>query len=195
MSSITLKNKILRYFFLSISLLFFVQPSFAEDKGQLINREILIKVKPDYIALPEGEAEKIPIGAARVRSTDLRNLNEKYNAVWIEKLYELQPRGVSVEPLKIKGVKDSLVTQKQQAKKETVDLSKILTKDAKKEFVERGEVVIETKDIFSLQFELKPEIQIEDLLSDYRAVDAVLYSEAITRKSKDEKAKDDTEKK
>jgi len=195
MSSITLKNKILKFAFLSISLFSFIQPSFAQAGEQLIHREILIKVKPNYIALPEGEASKIPIDAARIRSTDLRNLNEKYNAVWIEKLYELQPRGVSVEPLKIKGVKDSLVTQKQQAKKETVDLSKILTKDAKKEFVERGEVVIETKDIFSLQFELKPEIQIEDLLSDYRAVDAVLYSEAITRKSKDEKANDETEKK
>jgi hypothetical protein len=195
MSSITLKNKILRYFFLSISLLFFVQPSFAEDKGQLINREILIKVKPDYIALPEGEAEKIPIGAARVRSTDLRNLNEKYNAVWIEKLYELQPKNAPLEPLKIKGVKGSLTTQKQVTKKETVDLSKILTKDAKKESVEKGEIVTETKDIFSIQFELKPEIQIDDLLSEYRAVDAVLYAEAITRKSKDEKAKDDTEKK
>jgi hypothetical protein len=193
MLSNTLKNKILKFTAVSAVLLSFPQLSCAqgnqapEKKEQLIQREILIKVKTNYIALPEGEAARIPIGAARIRSTDLRDLNEKYNAVSIEKLYELQPKGLPVEPLKIKGVRDALSTQNQQTKKETVDLSKILTKDAKKEFVEKGEIVTETKDIFSIQFELKPEIQIDDLLSEYRAVEAVLYAEAITRKSKDEK--------
>jgi hypothetical protein len=155
----------------------------------------VIKVKPNYIVLPEGEAEKVPIRAARIRSTDLRNLNEKYNAVWIEKLYELQPKDLPVEHLKIKGVKETLSTQKQVSKKEAVDLSKIVTKDAKKEFGAQGEAVTESREIFSLQFELKPEIQIEDLLTEYRAVEVVLYAEAISRKNKDEKAKGETEKK
>jgi len=50
---------------------------------------IKIKVQPDIIAMPESEVSEVPVRYARIRSTELREINEVYNAVSIEKVYEM----------------------------------------------------------------------------------------------------------
>jgi len=75
--------------------------------------EMTIEVQPKIIALPGGEAgkniAKVPMAAARVRSTELRDLNKLYNAVSIERIYEVSTpvvkKSVAQGTIKIKGKK------------------------------------------------------------------------------------------
>ena len=58
-----------------------------------LQQEIVVKVQPNIIAMPANQAEKAPIGYVRVRSTDLRDLNEIYAAKTIEKVFEFKQVG------------------------------------------------------------------------------------------------------
>ena len=55
--------------------------------------QVEIKVSPGFIAMPGNQVPKVPIGNARVRSTELRALNEKYHATEIEKVFEIKKVG------------------------------------------------------------------------------------------------------
>ncbi len=71
------------------------------QQAKLSIKEMVIEVQPMIIALPGGEAgkkiAKVPIRRARIRNTELRDLNAFYNAVSIERIYEVVDADVSAE--------------------------------------------------------------------------------------------------
>ena len=173
----TLRFSILMFFCFVVFLSFLhVQHAEAQQK---YTGEILIQVNPRIIALPEGEVAKVPINAARFRSTELRDLNEQYKAVSIEKLYELKEdkKGMNIES------QDILKSEQKDKKKDkaTVDLSRIFTKKVKKEFREKGKEVKQVSDSYLLQFESEEELFMSGIVSAYRALDVVIHAEQITR--------------
>ena len=159
----------------------------AEEKNK-ITKEIIIKVQHKIIALPDNPAiVKVPLSAARVRSTDLRNLNKKYNAVSIEKVFEVRgkPRA------KAKELKDSLVSrEKPAATDKKLDLSKIFTAQAKSELEASGKVKAEgvemlpAEDVFLIQFEFDKEVNMNQLISEYRQLPVVIDCQYVTRKGR-----------
>ena len=160
---------------MALCLLCFVQGIYAQET---IKKEIVIKVKPNIIVLGEGEAAKIPIRAARVCSTELRELNQKYNAKRIEKLYKINEKANKGRSTKVEG---SLVSKEKEGKA-TVDLSRIFTKEAKRGLFDNGEEIVELEEIFLIQFALEPDIDINALVSDYRALEVVTYAKHIVRR-------------
>jgi len=144
-----------------------------------VRKEIVIKVQANIIALPEGEAAKIPVSAARVRSTELRQLNEKYNAVYIEKLFEVKKQGTPESGSGIKGLKS---LEKEQTK-ETVDLTTLFTQEIKKELKAQGKEVNELKDTYLIGFEFESEkkANLQELLGAYRALKVVSFVQDIVR--------------
>ena len=55
-------------------------PALAEEP-ELVKKAMVIQVTPGTIALPKGEAARIPVSGARVRSSDMRDLNREYNEI------------------------------------------------------------------------------------------------------------------
>ena len=106
-----------------------------------VKKEAVIRVDPNIIALPQGDAAKIPVVAARVRSTQLRDLNKQYNAVKIEKLYKLEEK--TKGPMKIKGIKG-----KEEFEEGPVDLATVFTTEIRKEMKAQGNKVVELKNTF-----------------------------------------------
>lgn len=155
---------------------FDAKPAIAQQK---FAGEMLIQVNANIIALPQGEAAKVPISAARFRSTEMRELNEQYEALSIEKLYELkeEAKGTDVQGLNV------LKSEKKDKKKDQniVDLSRVFTKKVKKEFKKKGKEVKQVSDAFLLQFESEKEIPILEIVSAYKALDVVIHAEHITR--------------
>lgn len=158
------------------------------DSG-LIKKEILIKLNPGIIAMPKGEVARIPASGVRVRSSSLRDLNKKYNAVSIEKIYEVKKKNAVDEPLKLKGMKTGDSSASGAANKQSApDLSKIFPReDTKVVALAPDKEFVESAEMFFMQFELKPDVVIEDMLAEYRAVSVVLYADVITRKAENEK--------
>lgn len=140
-----------------------------------IEKQIIIKVQSKLIALPGNEASKVPFSAARVRSTELRNLNKQYNAVKIEKLFALEEAG------------------------DTPDISQVFTNRVRKEQIALGNKVVQVKDMFLIHFQLDPLVNISSLLDAYTALPGVISAdettiiEEDTRKTK--KLEDKTKKK
>lgn len=52
-------------------------------------KEIVITVKPRIIVLPQKVVSKVPLRMARIRSTELREINKECNAITIEAVYKL----------------------------------------------------------------------------------------------------------
>ena len=179
-----LRQKKMKFWFciLLTSLIFFsfAQTLKAEDK---ITKEIVIKVLPGIIALPEGEVAKVPITAARVRSTELRQLNETYNAKTIEKLYEIaeEEKLKEKQPLSLKGLKDA---KKKAPVSEHVDLNQVFTREIKKEFLEEKKQVRQASDTYILGFEFNvdEDMDIIGVANAYRALEAVTFAQDILRK-------------
>ncbi len=149
---------------MSICLFYFFHNAFAQDKYV---KEIVIKVEHNIIALPGNQVVKVPLSAARVRSTELRELNKKYNALSIEKLFRLK--------------EDARVIKKDDNKEE-VDLGRLFTKKIKKEMESKDKQVIEAEDIFLIQFESEKEINISQLIDDYKQLPVVKYADEVIRK-------------
>ncbi|MFC1631756.1 hypothetical protein ACFL1I_07935 [Candidatus Omnitrophota bacterium] len=82
--------------------LFNTQISWAEEEPayNLVKQELQIKVKPRTIALPGNQVAIVPIRYARVRSSELRTLNQGYNATHIGKVYQIREVG-NREPEKV----------------------------------------------------------------------------------------------
>ena len=151
----------------------FIQQGYAQGK---VKKEIAIKVKHNIIALPAGEVSRVPISAARVRSTNLRELNKKYNAVNIEKLFELRKKD---KKLGLKGFKGVEPVEENAA---PIDLTKLFTKKLKKKFIKEGKGVEQAQDIFLIQLELDKDMSINSVVSDYMGLDTVVDAKEVIRK-------------
>ncbi|MCK9595461.1 MAG: hypothetical protein PHH68_08190 [Candidatus Omnitrophica bacterium] len=176
-------------FLFGTSVISFAAESSEKTASGLFRKEILVKLDPGVIAMPMGEVARIPISGVRVRSSDLRALNTKYNAVSIEKIYEVKEKGALDEPLKLKGMKTGDPGAASNVKKAAnPDLAKIFPReDTKVVVLAPDKEFVESSEIFFMQFELNPGVVIEDMLAEYRAVPVVLYADVITRKAKNEK--------
>lgn len=155
-------------------------------QGEKIKAKILIEVTPNTIALPGNPAiSRAPIGACRVRSTALRELNEYYGAVSIEKLYQIKEKPKEALPkrpkvITPKDLKDRLVN-KEEAKEEKkpVGLTNLYEQDKAGEIAGEEEEVVLAQDKFIIYFESDPEkgIDMQKLLSDYKTLDVVINAE------------------
>jgi hypothetical protein len=142
-----------------------------------IKREIMIEVEPNIIALPENiEIKKVPISAVRVRSTELRELNKKYNAVSIERLFKVQQKPKAKQTLRAKGAMDTT--------KKVIDASKVFTGKKRDELIREGQIsedkeVAEAKNVFLISFEPKTSVNINKIADEYRALPVVRLVESV----------------
>jgi len=167
-------------FVITAFLLSFTQEAKAQEK---IKKEIILQVKSRIIALPGNEAAKVPISAARIRSDELRELNKEYNAVSIEKIYALKEYLDVLEREKKKVSLKGIKTEQEEAKdKEKVNVQQVFTRKIKEQMIEAGKEVRQVTDSFIILFERDTSINMSRLLSDYRAVDTVIYADEITRR-------------
>lgn len=168
----------MRIAFISFSLmlvfLFFSPDSFAKDK---LEKELLIKVKSNIIALPGNSVSIVPINAARVRSTELRELNKELHAVKIERLYQLNTT-LEQDSMKIKGLRSE---GKAKDPKPEVDLAKIFTNDIRKKEVKEGRKVNQVADTYIIHFDFDAEVNMNLIAERYMALDAVTYAQHIVR--------------
>ena len=155
----------------------FVHNANAQEK---IVKEMVLQVNPDIISLPGNEAARVPITAARIRSTQLRNLNEEYNAVRIEKLFRLKETA-QVDDLEIKGLKDTEEAGAKKVLNETVNVAEVFTRTIKKEQEEKGKQVEELNNVFIVQFESDEEISMNGIVNAYKALPVVMFAQHITR--------------
>ncbi|MFH1459692.1 MAG: hypothetical protein ABIG64_04895 [Candidatus Omnitrophota bacterium] len=150
--------------------------SFAQEK---IIKEMVIQVDARMIALPGNEAAKVPITAARFRSSELRQLNEQYNAVRIERIFKLKKEEKKA-PLDIKGVKEDKKTVKE-SQEEIVNIANIFTQEIKKEMLAKGEKVIELDNVFLIQFEFEEDVNMTGIVSAYQDIPGVISAQSIIR--------------
>ena len=61
-------------------------PDVCAQGNESLYKKILIEVQADIIEVPKGTKE-IAIAYAQVRSTELRELNEDYNVMYVERYY------------------------------------------------------------------------------------------------------------
>ncbi|MCP4651002.1 MAG: hypothetical protein GY853_13120 [PVC group bacterium] len=138
-------------------------------------KEMVIHVDSKIIALPGNKATKVPISLARVRSTELRDLNGQYGAKSIEKIF------------KVKNNQSEIIEQeyKSSYKKEklegVVDLATVFTRDIKKEMEEKGHDVVQVKDVFLIVFEFDSEVSMGEIVNAYKDVSVVKFAEQIER--------------
>ena len=143
--------------------------------------EIVIKVDKGIIKLPGNvEIIKVPVSVARIRSTELRQLNKKYNALVIERLFEVKENTGAAE---ITGKsQDVLVSLEENSARETVDLSKIYTqKKRKKMQVNEKNLLMASKDIFLIQFKTDVSVDMSRLVKEYKALSVVISAQHVTR--------------
>ncbi|MFH1640656.1 MAG: hypothetical protein ABIA66_01695 [Candidatus Omnitrophota bacterium] len=150
----------------------------ALGASENVKREIMVKVKPGIIALPENEVARVPISAARFRSTELRELNNKYNAVNIEKLFRAEKTEKTEEPVRGEQTKVS-----EPVKEETVDVSKLFTRESRNEMIREGEEAVQEQDTYliELEFEPKNKINMNTVVNEYKKLDVVSFAKYITR--------------
>ena len=121
---------------LGVVVFFSTQTAHAQEE---IEKEILIKVEANIIELPGNQVSRVPVKYARVRNTELRELNKTYNAAEIERVYETITVG-NKEP---------------------------------------EEVVVD--DTFIIIFLLDAETNIQELISQYEALEVVLQASQFAR--------------
>ena len=168
---------------LGLTLVFHPHKLYSLKEARII-KEILIKVQPEIIAMPGNMAiVRAPLSTCRVRSTPLRNLNKKYNAISIERLFE-----VKYETREKSEVPKSFVSkEKEKADQEPVDLSKIFTKATKDELMDLGkfskEEIGQAEDIYLIQFEFsaEDEVNMKIIISDYEELPVVTFAKFVTR--------------
>ena len=166
--------------FFGFILTVFLGSACAKDAHGNIVKEIYILLKPRIIALPGNGVSRVPLAAARVRSTELRELNATYNATYIERLYRLKKAIPKSGKFAIKGLKSSESSIKSTPAR---DLSGIFTKEIKKKQEKAGKEVIQVADMFLLQFTYEPGeyVNMNQLLEAYRMLDVVVYVDTVRR--------------
>ncbi len=170
--------KIRMIFLIVLCCLLAAAPRGFAEEAQTVTKAMIIQVTPGTIALPEGEAARIPLSAARIRSTDLRDLNAKYNAVAIEKLYRpLEPAAAAAVPGS--GSKSVMLTKKEEPEGATLDMSKIIRKELRKKVRNEGRQVEEQPDAYLVEFELKPTIEMKDVVVAYWVLPVVTFVQEV----------------
>jgi hypothetical protein len=144
--------------------------SSAESQGSDPTRKIVIKVSPGIISLTKGRIARVSIGSARIRSDELKELNKRYNAVTIEKIFKKETRG--------SGEGGGLVGKERDSG--NIDLNSIFTKETRDEMEKEGGAVAQLEDTFLI--ELTTADEISQILSDYGALEEVLDVRAVTVK-------------
>ena len=147
----------------------------AAQDGEKEVKEILIKVQPRIIALPKNvEISKVPLLSARIRSIELRELCNRYNAVSIKRLFKIEEESKGG-----KIVGGSLISKEKEKTKEKVDPAKVFTKEKRKELLAQSQDVIEAKDTFLIQFEPSEGVDMKQAASEYSALPEVLFAEYV----------------
>lgn len=152
---------------------------------------ILIQVEPNTIAMPKNiEIARVPVSAARIRSTELRVLNEKYNAVSIERLYKVDGTDKS-EEVQNEGI---LVSREKKKVETQIGSTKVFTKEKRKELLTQSQDlnIVEVKNAFLLQFKPDKNFNINQVLNEYDALSVVLFAQycVITEQTEKEKKED-----
>ena len=153
-------------------------PALAEEP-ETVTKAIVIQVVPGTIALPGGDAARMPVSAARFRSSELRDLNEDYNAVAIEKLYQVyDPSG----PRPGSGSKRALRSKDPKEKNGggTLDMAKVLRKKMRKKVRKEGQEVVEQPDVYLIEFELSLDTEIKDVVVTYWMLDVVTFAQEVS---------------
>jgi len=147
------------------------------EEAQTVTKAMIIQVEGGIIAMPEGEVARVPVSAARFRSTELRDLNAKYNAVAVEKLYRpYEPAAATVPG---SGSKSVLLTKKEEPEGPTLDVTKIIRKELRKKVRKEGGQVEEQPDAYLIEFELEPTIEMKDVLVAYWVLPVVTYAQEV----------------
>ena len=123
------------------------------EADDLVEKRILISVKPNTIALPGNQVTKVPISAARVRSTELRQLNKQYDVKKIEKLFKLEGTPGNINDL--------------------------FTNKERKKQIESGATVVEAQDSYLLYFKVVSDADMTGLIGAYYQLPSVMYAEEI----------------
>jgi len=146
------------------------------EEPQLVKKAMIVQVTAGTIALPEGEAAEIPVSAARVRSSDMRDLNAKYNAVAIEKVYQLYEPETALPG---SGSKAVLRSEEKKPAETTLDLAKVIRKGMRKKLREEGREVVEQPDTYLLKFEVGPDTQMKDVVLAYWVLPVVTFAQEV----------------
>ncbi len=150
-------------------------PGLAEEP-ELIKKAMIIQVTPGTIALPSGEAARVPISGARIRSTDMRDLNAKYNAVAIEKLYQLYDPEVALPG---SGSKSVLRSVEKKPAGPALDLAKVIRKGMRKKVREEGQEVVEQPDAYLIEFEVEPTAEMKEVVVAYWILPVVTFAQEV----------------
>jgi len=164
--------------FLAFSLCICFAMSVKSQTENEIEEEILIQVEPNIIAMPKNiEIARVPISAARIRSTELRELNKKYNAVTIERLFKVKEES---DEIPLAETKTSLFSkEKKKVESKQFEPAKVFTKSTRKELLTRNQnvEVVEVKDAFLIQLKPDKNFNINQVINEYDALSAVLFVE------------------
>jgi len=155
-----------------------VGPVLAEEP-ETVTKAMIIQVVPGTIALPGGDAARIPILSARFRSSDLRDLNKDYNAVAVEKLYKIDDAAGPVPGSGSKSVMRSK-DKKEKTKGSALDMAKTFRKKMRKKVVEEGQKVVEQPDAYLIEFELALDVAMKDVVVAYWMLDVVTLAEEVS---------------
>ncbi|MFH1092672.1 MAG: hypothetical protein V1739_00795 [Candidatus Omnitrophota bacterium] len=152
---------------------------YAQEK---FTGEIIIQVNENIISLPEGEAAVVPIEAARVRSSELRDINQEYNARSIEKVYMLEETVNNDKGLKMKKFKNKESGEDKVALSEgTLKLENVFTKKIKQEKIKEGKKVIQVDNVYIIGFEFDKETNMPAVASAYERLPVVISAQHIIR--------------
>ncbi|MBI4845549.1 MAG: hypothetical protein HY810_03630 [Candidatus Omnitrophica bacterium] len=151
----------------------------AQEK---VIKEIIVQVNSDVIALPDGDAANIPISAVRIRSSELRDLNQTYNAVSLEKLYVLETAMAVDKQMKKKDFKgETLKTEKVEQVDSPINIGLVFSKEMKKQEEEKGNKVLQMDNAYIIQLEVDPGQNMTEVATAYKALPVVIYADPIIR--------------
>jgi len=149
----------------------------SAQEQQRVKKAMVLQVAPGTIALPEGEAARVPVSAARIRSTDMRDLNTKYTVVAMEKLYQLAD---DAAPLPGSGSTAVLSAGEKKPEAPALDLSKVLRSEMRKKAIEDGREVVELPDTYLVEFEVEPNVEMKDVVVAYWVLPVVTFAQEVT---------------
>ncbi len=129
---------------------------------------MLIEVRNDIIELPGNQVSRVPLSGARFRSDKLRELNARYGAYTIERLYAAK---IDLAPDPGMSSREAMVRMG------GVPVGKILTKEARKKAEEAGKGVERLMNVYLIRF--APGAGLMKALEEYKALDVVTDARTI----------------
>jgi len=170
--------KIRMIFLIVLCCLLAAVPRGFTEEAQTVKKALILQVQPGTIALPAGDAARVPVSAARVRSTELRELNATYNVVAIEKLYRVAP--AAEKPASAGKENVLLSVGKRGASEEpTLNVTQVIRKEVRKNLREKGEELVEYPDVYLMEFVLEPSVEMKDVVVAYWVLPVVTYAQEV----------------